>query len=1190
MKAIDQFLVDLYRQDVQLWIDRDVSPVRLRCNAPDEVLTDELSVELQQRRSEIIAFLEQVNLTRPTPTAMIPTVDRDRPLPLSFAQQRLWFLEQLQPDTYTIPIAVRLTGQLNVEVLEQVFNQIVARHEILRTNFLVIDGEPIQSITADRPIQLKYIALQDSQDSQSIAETQEDRVKALALAAAQQPFDLVNDPLIRLSLLKLSELEHVLLLTLHHIVTDGWSMDVLLRELVTIYRSMTEYGQISSSQPTSPILPMLPIQYADFAVWQRQWLQGEVLDQQLSYWQQQLQDLSVLQLPTDFPRSRVQGFRGAVETFSVPKLVSDRLKSLSQSSGTTLFTVLLTAYKVLLHRYTGQSDIIVGSPVANRHHEQLEELIGFFVNTLVLRSDLSGNPSFHKALQRVRQTTWDAYDHQDLPFEKLVEVLHPDRDLSYNPLFQVKFRLENQPTETFDLPGLTLTTLNRTNPTAKLDLSLDLYETPDGLVGGFEYNTDLFHPDSIQRLVGHFCTILEAIATNPNQPIGLLPLLTPTEQQQMQTWNQTLRPFDSSQCFHHLFEAQAETTPDAIALIYQDQQITYRDLNHRANQLAHYLQTLGAQPETIIGICIDRTPAMIIALLAILKSGAAYLPLDPAYPSDRLNYMLTDSRATLLLTTTQDLPQDLLTPSSPSPSSNFLDPSSKLQAQVLTLDTLQSILDTQPTTNPTPSLTPENLAYLIYTSGSTGKPKGVLIPHAGLTNLTHDKIRVCQVQPDSCVLQFFSLSFDASVPEIVMALASGAKLCLAPRPDLIPGSSLLNLLQQQAITHITITPSALSALPAADLPKLKMVLVGGEAPTPDLITRWSQNRLFINAYGPTEVTVNASMVACGDRHSLQPTLRPSTNKQLHILDGNLQPVPIGVVGELHISGTGLARGYHNRPDLTAEKFIPNPFISQESISPSLIEDGAAKSHHPQSNLDYSSNTNPQSTSPRFYKTGDLATYLPDGRIKILGRIDDQVKIRGFRIEPGEIEMLLTQHPDIQAAAVIVDDNITENNSSDKRLLAYFVPTATGDTDPQTYRRFLKQRLPEYMIPSFFICLDQLPLTANGKIDRAALPAPNQQRSPQTIVPPSTPIEAQLLEIFKSILQLDSISVTDDFFDLGGHSLLATRLITRSLDVFQIELTVGDLFAAPTISELASRITAKTLCDVSVDGEREEVEL
>ncbi|WP_413160445.1 amino acid adenylation domain-containing protein [Capilliphycus salinus ALCB114379] len=1141
MKSIDEFLSDLYRLDVKLWVEgadqKSNTDKRLRFSAPEEVLTDDFIAELKQRKSEIISFISEVQQSVQSPLEAIQPVSRQQDLPLSFAQQRLWFLEQLQPDTATfnIPTAVRLSGELNIGVFEQTLNEIIRRHEILRTNFILKDGQPVQVISADTILKLEQLDLQHPDKSEREAE-----VIRLMTEESQKPFNLAKDLLLRVTLLKLDKAEFVVFLTLHHIISDGWSMEIFIRELVSIYTAFCE-------KKPSP-LPELSIQYADFATWQRQRLQGEFLEKQLSYWKQQLPGtLPVLQLPTDFPRSRIQSFRGANQTFTISDDLTQKIRTISQAEGATLFVFLLAVYKVLLYRYTGLENIIVGSPVANRNRKEIEGLIGFFVNTLVLRSSLKGNPTFQEFLQQVKKKTWEAYDHQDLPFEKLVEHLHPERDLSYNPLFQVKFRLENAPQTDFKLPGLTLSSLKQTNPTAKLDLSLDIYETPSGLVGGFEYNRDLFKPETISRLVEHFQTLLEEIVNNPDKRIGELSLLTSKEQHQiLKTWNKTQKNYTDNLCFHHLFEAQVEKTPDAVALIFQDEQLTYQELNRRSNQLAHYLIKKGVKPEVKVGICVERSFEMIIALLGVFKAGGAYLPLDSNYPPERLAFMVEDSQISVLLTQSN------------------LSISKTSGSEVICLDKNWNSIAQEPAENPQIKVTPDNLAYLIYTSGSTGIPKGVLIPHNGLVNLTEDKIRVCKVRSDSCVLQFFSFSFDASIPEIIMALASGGKLCLAPVETLLPGWDLLTLLREKNITHITITPSALAATPLENLPALEMVLVGGEAPGVDLINNWSKNRRFINAYGPTEVTVNASMVECGNGYSNQPTILPSTNKQLYVLDANLQPVPIGVLGELYIAGVGLARGYLNQPEKTAQTFIPNPFYTP---------------------LDNNNSSN------RLYKTGDLACYLPDGSIKLFGRIDHQVKIRGFRIEPGEIEVLLNQHPKVRNSVVIVQ----EEPGKDKRLAAYFVCESEVNLTSKELRNFLKEKLPEYMIPSSFVELETIPLTPNGKVDHQALSKLNQEPfTSEEFVPPRTATEEILADIFAEVLEIERVGIYDDFFELGGHSLLATKLIAQLLPKFPVNITVVDLFEAPNVASLAELLQKKqTISElqtpIKVEDEREEIE-
>ena len=1152
---IEAFLANLSRQEVKLWLEGD----RLRCSGPEAVLTKALNDQLKTRKPEIVKFLRQAKSAEAVPT-IIPA-QRPENIPLSFAQQRLWFLQQMQPDSavYNLPMAIQVEGFLDITAFAQSLNNIIRRHEVLRTRFTTVAGQPVQAIAPPTPIDIEHIDLQ-------AAPNPEAAVKQAALKAAQKPFDLSQDQLLRVTLLQLSDAKSVVLFTVHHIIADGWSQEILIQELATFYRAAL-LGQTAS-------LPVLPVQYADFSIWQRNWLQGEALDTQLDYWRGQL-DASqpVLQLPADYPRARVQTYRGAVEQFSLSKELSEQLRTLGQRESATLFMTLLSAFKVLLYRYTGQTDLVVGTPIANRHRSEVEGLIGLFVNTLVLRSHLHPQANFKTLLSQVKATTWAAYDHQDLPFEKLVEALQPERDLSYSPLFQVKFRLENLPQATLTLPGLTFQRLPQAITTAKLDLSVDLYETAAGIVGGFEYNCDLFKPETIQRMVTHFKTLLSAIITAPERPLAELPMLTEMEQrQQLTDWNNTEKPYRQNCCFHHLFEAKVAQYPDAIALIFDTgtthqpvppQTLTYSELNRRSTQLAHHLQSLGVGPETIVGICIERSPDMIIALLAILKAGGAYLPLDPTYPADRLAYMLDDAQVPILLT-----------------HSHF--PHEHLPSSTHRLNLDADWPNSYPTAERSRSpVTPNNLAYLIYTSGSTGKPKGVLIPHSGLVNLTEDKIRVCDVRPGDCILQFFSFSFDASIPEIVMALASGSKLLLAPANTLLPGSELSALIQRHQVTHITLTPSALVSVPAGfssgssseSFPHLRMVLVGGEAPSPSLINTWSQDRLFINAYGPTETTVNASMVPCGNGHPVEPTLFPSTNKQLYILDNNLQMLPIGVAGELHIGGIGLARGYLNRPELTAERFIPNPF----SPPPPAAE-------HSRS---------PLPPSPLLYKTGDLATYLPDGRIKILGRIDTQTKIRGFRIELGEIERVLDSHPQVKTCLVTV----REDSPGDKRIVAYGVSkadAASQQTTPSEIRQFVAETLPQFMVPSVFMWLPALPLTPNGKVDTKALPAPVLVSSQPQIAPRSE-TEKSLGQLFTQILSLESVSIYDDFFELGGHSLLATQLVAQLLNLFDVEITVIDLFEATTVVALAQRIEQKQQLaqmqrPVDDDEDREEIEL
>jgi amino acid adenylation domain-containing protein len=1035
-------------------------------------------------------------------------VERGGELLLSFAQARLWFLEQLEPGSsaYNIPAAVRLTGSLDVAALEQSLNEIFQRHEALRTTFAMVSGEPIQVIAPVKALTLPLVDLRQLPEAQ-----QEAQVEHLATESAQQPFDLAMGPLLRATLLKLGEAEHVLLLTMHHIVSDGWSMGVLIRELAALYEAF------SSGSP-SP-LPQLPIQYADFAHWQRQWLQGEVLAAQLSYWQQQLAGAqTVLELPTDRPRPAVQTFRGATQFLTLAEPLSQKLKTLSQRSGVTLFMTLLAAFQTLLYRYTGQEDICIGSPIANRNRSETEELIGFFVNTLVLRTDMSENPSFQELLGRVREVTLGAYAHQDLPFEQLVEALQPERNLSHQPLFQVMFVLQNAPMSALELPDLTLSSLEMESSTAKFDLTLSIEDTEQGLVGSLEYNTDLFDAATISRMLEHFQTLLEGIVANPDQRLSDLPLLTQLERQQLLVeWNDTQVDYPKHLCIHQLFEAQVERTPDAVAVVFEDQQLTYGELNRRANQVAHHLRSLDVGPDSLVGICVERSLEMVIGLLGILKAGGAYVPLDPDYPSERLAYMLSDSQVPVLLT-----------------QEKLMSRLSEHQARVVCLDKDWGVTLTENEENPVSGVKPENLAYVIYTSGSTGKPKGVLVTHQGLCNLGSAQIRLFDLRSDSRVLQFASFSFDASISEIVMALCSGAMLCLGTRESLLPGHTLMQFLLEHAITHMTLPPSALATLPTEELPALQNIIVAGEACSTALFAQWSKGRRFFNAYGPTESTVCATVYECPNGSRKLPIGRPIINTQVYILDPHLQPVPVGVPGELYIGGAGLARGYLNRPELTSEKFICNPFSD---------EPGA-----------------------RLYKTGDLGRYLSDGNIEFLGRLDDQVKIRGFRIELGEIETVLGQHPAVNEAVVVVREDVPGN----KRLVAYVVLNASSAPSMQELlHHFLKQQLPEYMVPSALVLLEALPLTPNGKIDRRTLPAPDMARPEWSgaLVSPRTPVEKQLAGIWADVLGLQQVGIHDNFFEVGGDSILSIQIIARANQA-GLKLTPKHLFQHQTIAELA----------------------
>lgn len=1059
-------------------------------------------------------------------------------VPLSFAQERLWFLDQLAPNqpVYNEPIALRLRGNLRLELLQKSFNEIVNRHGVLRTAFTTVEGQPVQVIAKSLNLNLPVLNLQDL-----TLQEQEKQVQRLAIEEASQPFDLSQRPLIRVKLLQLRENEYILLLTMHHIICDRWSFAILLQELTTLYQSYC------NNQPST--LKELPIQYADYTIWEKQYLTGEVLEKQLSYWKKQLADApALLELPTDYPRPPVLSNRGSQLSFSLSPELTQVFKTFSQQEEATLFITLLTAFKVLLYRYTQQTDILVGTTIAGRNREELESLIGFFVNTLVLRTDLSEQPSFRQLLRRVRQVALEAYAHQDLPFEKIVEKLQVERNLSHTPLFQVMFQLQNTPNQKLELASLTWETLEIHNQTTKFDLVLSMIETEQGLIGNFYYNTDLFATATIARMQGHFQTLLESIAANPDQEIGKLPLLTSGEQQQFLEWNHTHFDYSQDQCIHQLFAEQVETTPEAIALVFEDTALTYQQLDQKANQLAHYLQKLGVGTEVLVGICVERSLEMVIGILGILKAGAAYVPIDPEYPSERLAYMLEDSQVQVLLTQEKLLTQI-----------------SHHHIKTVCLDSDWQEIAQEATSNLTCSVQGENLAYVIYTSGSTGKPKGAMNTHQGIYNRLLWMQTAYKLNAADRVLQKTPFSFDVSVWEFFWPLLNGASLVMAKPGGHGDRSYLIDLICKEQITTLHFVPSMLQVfLDGEDVQKctsIKRVICSGEALPLNLQTRFFQrfNCELHNLYGPTEAAIDVTFWQC-QKHNPWPTVpigQPISNIQIYILDSHLQPVPVGIPGELYIGGAGLARGYWHRPELTAEKFIPHPFIN-----------------HP---------------NQRLYKTGDLGRYLPDGNIEYLGRIDHQVKIRGFRIELEEIEAQLSAYSQIRETVVIV----REDEPGEKSLVAYVSPDGDVNIQISELRSFLQSKLPAYMIPTNFVILPTLPLTPNGKINRKALPKPEKLRLKSTVayVMPQTEIETKIVKIWQEVLKIEQIGIEDNFFELGGHSLLMVRVQQQLQEVLKISVPILELFRYPTISSLAdyfSQLQKPTLSIQTTDHQGEKI--
>ncbi|HEX8558226.1 MAG TPA: amino acid adenylation domain-containing protein, partial [Pyrinomonadaceae bacterium] len=1036
-------------------------------------------------------------------------------LPLSFAQQRLWFLDQLEPggDLYNVHVGVRLSGALDAQALERGLTEIVRRHEVLRTVFDAVEGQPVQSVRPAGAVRLEVEDLSHVEPG-----GREEEARRRAAAASRRPFDLRTGPLVRANLWRLDEREHLLVLTMHHIVSDAWSQGVLIRELAALYQSFSAGG-------ASP-LGELPIQYADFARWQREWLQGETLESQLAYWRRKLGGSApVLDLPADRPRASVRSFRGATELFTLPPELARALQALGREERATPFMTLLAAFKALLHLYTQQEDILVGSPIANRRRVETESLIGFFVNMLVLRTELEPRLTFRGLLRKVKETALGAFAHQDIPFEKLVEELQPERSLSHTPLFQVLFVYQNAPTARLELPGLTLSPFGLENENAIFDLSLSMGESGDGFIGGLAYKSDLFDRATIRRMVGHFVRLLELVAARPDEAITGLPLLADEESRRiLGEWNQTRTDYDRGRFFPQLFEESARRTPDAPAVVYEGRRLTYAQLNARANQLAHYLRAQGVGPESLVGLCVERSPEMIVGVLGVLKAGGAYVPLDPHYPRERLAYMLADAAPGLLLTQAE-----------------LADGLPEHGARVLRLDADWPAVAAQGEHDPEPNVSAESPAYMIYTSGSTGRPKGVLVRHGGLASLSEAHARVFRARPEDRVLQFASFSFDASLAEIAMTLRAGATLYLAPRERLLPGTGLFRLLSEQEITNVTLPPSVLAAMPRSDLPALRTLIVAGEACPAELVERWSEGRRFINAYGPTETTVWAAAALNPDAGRVPPIGRPIPNTTIYLLNRDLRPVPVGVAGELYVGGDALARGYYKRPALTAERFVPDPFGG---------EAGA-----------------------RLYRTGDLARYLPGGDIEFLGRVDNQVKVRGFRVEPGEIEAALKRHPAVTDAAVV----LSGQTPNDRRLVAFVVAPSAPPSLPGELRASLKKELPEYMTPASITALDALPLMPGGKVDRRLLSTLGRARAEaeSEYVAPRNATEEVLAGIWSQLLGLARVGVNDNFFDLGGHSLLASQAISRLRAVLNVEAPLRTFFEKPTVAELAAYVEACT---------------
>ena len=1047
----------------------------------------------------------------------IPCRPGSGPVPLSLEQQRLWFFSQLEPDSalYTMPIASRLRGKLQPEALQQAMALVVARHEALRTR--LVGHDPVQTIDGPSAVPMLSMDLRELPTAQREAEA-----KRLLESEAKRPFNLSRDLMVRTTLIRMDEEEWIFLVLMHHVASDDWSWRVFCNEVGSTYEAFFSGRKAELPQPA--------IQYADFSEWQKEFWRGETLEKHLAYWRKQLDGAPpVLELPTDHPRPVSQTFRGACEWMKFSPALSEKLNALSQREGFTPFMILLAAFQTLLHRYTGQEDIVVGSPVAGRTRAVLERVIGVFVNMLVLRTQLEGNPTFTKLLRRTQTTVLEALAQQDLPFEKLVEQLQPQRSASYSPLIQVMFALQDELSDNLHLPGLTTSAFPLDTGTAKFDLTFTIVKSGSSFDCCAEYNSDLFEAATVRRMLGHYQTLLEAVAANPEQRLSDLPLLNDQERTQLLVnWNRTEIDFPRDKCVHELFAAQAADTPDATAVVCGKKSLTYRELNRRANQLANHLQHLGIGPENLVGVSMERSLEMVVALLGILKAGAAYLPLDPSYPAERLRFMLEDSKASLLLTRSTEKRQI----------------AELGKVRTICLDTDWSEISREADDTPRLEMNSENLAYVIYTSGSTGQPKGVQIPHRAVVNFLHSMRREPGLTSADTLLSVTSISFDIAALEIFLPLAVGARIVLATADEVFDASKMKALLRESGATVMQATPSFWQFLVEAGWAGNKglKIFCGGEALSRSLAEKLSERGGEVwNLYGPTETTIWSTVTKIMPGTEPISIGRPIANTQVYILDSCLQPVPVGIPGELYIGGEGVARGYLNRPELTAERFIANP------LSPPV-------------------------GSRRLYKTGDIARYLPDGRIECLGRNDFQVKLRGHRIDLGEIESALRHHPDVTEAVV----SLHEDEVGQKRLIGYLI--ASAGTSPQTanLQQFLKSKLPDYMVPSALVVLGKFPLTPNGKINRKALPAPTPDRatSKQTFVPPRTATEKTLAQLWQELLRLPRVGIHDNFFEIGGHSLLAMQFMARVHNSFAAELSLRHIFEAPTIAELANLLDSK----------------
>jgi amino acid adenylation domain-containing protein len=1112
--SILEFLSYLRSLNVELRADGD----HLAFSAPAGKLTPELRTQLAAHKAALLRFLQEAQASSRRSLPPLVRVPRDGNLPLSFAQQGLWFLEQVFGGlpVYNIAVRLRIEGALNVEALERSLREIVRRHEALRTTFRSAAEGPTQIITLTVPFDLAVVDLSSSPQTE-----REKEAERRCTDEARRAFDLTHGPLFLAQLFRLSENEHWLLLKRHHLISDGWSQGVMFRELTEWYAAF--------ARGESPVPAELPIQYADFAVWQRAWLNGAVLEDGLIFWRKQLAGAPlVLELPADHPRPTIQRYRGATCHRQLDESLAKGIIALSQRENATLFMVLMAVFQVLIHRHTQQVDFLIGTPSANRNRKEVEGLIGCFVNTLVLRADVSGDPTFRELLGRSREAVLEAQTHADLPFDRVVEAMRPPRDTSRNPLVQVVFTLETTREQSLEFSGLRVTMDYVDTGTAKFDLNVTVLPRPEGMTVSAEYNTDLFEADTIRRLLGHFHTVLEDVAVHPDERVSRLRMLTPAERRQLvAAWNDTDAMFPAHRTVIQLFEEQVERQPEATAVVFEGRGMTYRELNARADQVARRLVGMGIGPEVLAGLCVERTPDLVVGLVGILKAGGAFLPLDPAYPDQRLAFMLRDARVPVVLT--QERLQERL---------------ASFGIPVFCLDTPASEASVRAQTPTFPSAMPEHLAYVIYTSGSTGQPKGVALEHRGLTNLVHWHQQAYGVSAADRATHLAGLGFDASVWELWPYLTAGARVYLTDEAIRSSPDRLRDWLVSERISLSFVPTPLAEVLLAMDWPKpcaLRAMLTGG-----DRLRRFAPVSLpfdLVNHYGPTEATVLVCRANVPKRAPAGPPPsigRPIANTRLYILDGELEPVPVGVPGEVYIGGAGLARGYLGRPELTAERFVPDPFSKVPGA--------------------------------RLYRSGDRTRFGADGAIEFLGRLDEQVKIRGFRVELGEIESVLAGHPKVRETLVVA----REDADGEKRLVAYLVVNPPAPSVPDL-RSYMKETLPDYMVPGALVFLDAFPLTKNGKIDRRALPEPEDLRPelPNAYVAPQSDGERLVAGIWQELLHLKQVGTQDNFFDLGGNSLLMVRVQHKLTEALGRDISIVQLFQYPTVASLARALSGSS---------------